>query len=122
MKINRIDIFSVPVSDQSAAKSFYKEVLGFQIIRDNPMGHDKCWVELAPEGAETSITLVTWFEKMPPGSVHGIVLDTDDIEVARSELKERGLEVSEIAEAPWGKHATFSDPDGNGWVLQQAST
>lgn len=121
MRINRIDIVSIPVRDQQAAKSFYKDILGFAVVRDNPMGPDRRWVELAPRGAETSITLVTWFEDMPPGAVQGMVLDTDDIEVTHTELKARGLEISSVEEAPWGKYATFADPDGNGWVLQQAA-
>lgn len=58
---------------------------------------------------------------MPPGSIQGAVLDTDDIESACQTLESRGLELSSIEEALWGKYATFSDPDGNGWVLQQAA-
>jgi len=73
-----------------------------------------------PKGAETSITLVSWFEKMPPGVLQGMVLDTDDIDVTHGELKRRGLDISEIDNAPWGRYATFSDPDGNGWIVQQA--
>ncbi len=114
MKINRIDIVPIPLTNQPAAKAFYQEVLGFEVIRDNPMGPDLCWVQLAPRGAETSITLVTWFEKMPPGSVQEIVIDTDDIESTHADLKSRGLEVSPIEEAH-GAFATFSGPDGNGW-------
>lgn len=120
MNIRQIDIISVPVSDQTASKSFYSEVLGFEIIRDNPMGPNQQWVQLSPPGAETSITLVTWFDAMPPGSLQGMVLDTMDIEATRRQLVENGLEISEIEDAPWGRYSTFSDPDGNGWVLQQA--
>lgn len=121
MKINRIDIVSIPVSDQQASKTFYEDILGFEVIRDNPMGPDQRWVELAPKGAETSITLVTWFEKMKPGSVQGLVIDTNDIEATNTELGARGLEVSSIEHTPWGTFSTFSDPDGNGWVIQQAA-
>ncbi len=120
MNIRRIDIISVPVSDQAAAKLFYTEVLGFGILRDDPMGPDQRWVQLSLPGAETSITLVTWFEAMPPGSLRGVVLDTLDIEGTHGTLRERGLDISDVSEAPWGRYATFSDPDGNGWVLQQA--
>ena len=119
--LNRIDIVSIPVSDQQAAKRFYVDVLGFELVRENPMGPDQTWVELAPAGAQTSITLVTWFDAMPPGSVQGLVIDTDDISAAHEALKSRGLAIGDIQSAPWGRFATFSDPDGNGIVLQQAA-
>ena len=118
--INRIDIVSIPVSDQSIAKQFYIDKLGFELIRENPMGPDQTWVEVGPPGAETSITLVTWFDSMPPGSVRGVVISTDDIEKAHRQLSRNGTEVSGINDAPWGRYSTSSDPDGNGWVLQQA--
>ena len=120
MNIRRIDIVSVPVSDPAVSKVFYSETLGFDVIRDDPMGPDRRWIQLMPKGAETSITLVSWFEKMPPGVLQGMVLDTDDIDVTHGELKRRGLDISEIDNAPWGRYATFSDPDGNGWIVQQA--
>ena len=121
MKLNRIDIVSVPVADQDEAKAFYTDVLGFEVVRDNPMGPGQRWVQLAPVGAETSITLVTWFESMAPGSVKGMVLDTDDIDGAHGTLVERGVAVSDVQAAPWGRFVTFEDPDGNGWVVQQAA-
>ena len=120
MNIRRIDIVSVPVSDPAVSKIFYSETLGFDVIRDDPMGPDRRWIQLMPKGAETSITLVSWFEKMPPGVLQGMVLDTDDIDVTHGELERRGLDISEIDNAPWGRYATFSDPDGNGWIVQQA--
>lgn len=119
--IQRIDIVSIPVSDQQAAKAFYQDVLGFEVLRDTPMGPDQRWIQLAPRGAETSITLVTWFDAMPPGSVHGMVLQTADIEAAHARLASQGLELPAIKEAPWGRYVTFTDPDGNGWILQQGS-
>jgi catechol 2,3-dioxygenase-like lactoylglutathione lyase family enzyme len=119
--INRIDIISLPVSDQERSKAFYTDVLGFSLVRDNPMGPDQQWVEVAPEGAETSFTLVTWFDSMPAGAVKGIVLDTDNVEAEVKALKARGLDTSDIDSQPWGSFATFEDPDGNGFVLQQAT-
>jgi catechol 2,3-dioxygenase-like lactoylglutathione lyase family enzyme len=121
MEIKRIAIFSIPVSNQQAAKTFYREKLGFEVRRDNPMGPDQQWIEVAPPYGQTSLTLVTWFENMPPGSVQGVVLDVDNVEVARTELVTKGVEVSPIEIAPWGAFATFRDPDGNGYVLQQAA-
>lgn len=113
-----IQIVSIPVSDQASAKRFYEDILGFDVVRDNPMGPDQRWVELKPQGGGPSITLVTWFDSMPPGSSQGLVLNTDNIDEARAVFAERGLAVSAIEAAPWGRFSTFKDPDGNGWVLQ----
>jgi catechol 2,3-dioxygenase-like lactoylglutathione lyase family enzyme len=115
--ITRIDIVSIPVSDQAAAKVFYTDVLGFEVVRDNPMGPEQRWIQLSPPGAETSITLVTWLEAMPAGSVKGLVLSCDDIDGMHRALADRVVDLSDIAEEPWGRYATFADPDGNGWVL-----
>lgn len=119
MKINHVSVVSIPVTDQQAAKAFYTEKLGFTLIRENPMGPDQQWVQVGPAGAETSFTLVTWFPQMAPGSVQGVVLATDDVVEAHATLQERGVGVSAVENAPWGTFLTFSDPDGNGFVLQQ---
>lgn len=121
MQLNRLVIVSVPVSDQDRAKAFYVDTLGFQLRRDNPLGDGLRWVEVAPEGAQTAISLVTWFPTMPPGSVKGLVIGTDDVNAAYRELAARGVPFhGPIQDAPWGRYATFDDPDGNGWVLQGA--
>ena len=119
--IKYVDIVSIPVSDQAKARAFYADVLGFEVVRDNPMGPDRRWVEVAPKGAQTSFTLVTWFKDMPAGALRGIVLDTDDLEAEVADLKDRGLETSPVENQPWGRFVTFDDPDGNGFVLQQAA-
>jgi catechol 2,3-dioxygenase-like lactoylglutathione lyase family enzyme len=121
MHVRRIAIVSVPVSDQEAAKRFYTDMLGFSTVRDNPMGPDQRWVQVAPPGAETSVTLVTWFPAMRPGSITGLVLETDDVAADHARLRSRGVVISDLAEVPWGRYATFTDPDGNGWVLQQTA-
>ena len=121
MTFKRIAIISLPVSDQAVAKTFYTETLGFKVLRDNPMGPDQRWIQIAPDDGGTSLTLVTWLDKMPPGSVQGLVLDTDDIDADRDALAARGLEITEVGDTPWGRFAMFQDPDGNGWVLQQAT-
>ena len=119
--INAIAIVSLPVSDQQAAKHFFTEVLGFDIIRDNPMGPGRQWIQVGPKGAQTSFTLVTWFDSMPPGSLSGIVLETADVVAEAARLKSRGLAISSVETQPWGQFATFEDPDGNGFVLQQTA-
>ena len=119
MHLSHIDIVSIPVSDQDAARTFYRDVLGFQVLRDDPFG-DGRWLQLALPNARTSITLVTWFEDMPAGSVRGLVLATDDLDADHERLVRQGVGMSDISTAPWGRFATFADPDGNGWVLQAA--
>jgi catechol 2,3-dioxygenase-like lactoylglutathione lyase family enzyme len=79
MAITHIQLFSVPVTDHDRARTFYVDRLGFDFISDRPMGPDGRWVQVTPKGAQTSITLVTDIETMPPGSVKGIVLESDDL-------------------------------------------
>ncbi|MGH2486599.1 MAG: VOC family protein [Ktedonobacterales bacterium] len=120
MAIKDIQVVSLPVSDQDRAKAFYVETLGFELRSDATFGPGQRWVEVAPVGATTRITLVTWFPQMPAGSVQGLVLVTDDIQGDYTALTARGLTFGgAIESAPWGTFATFSDPDGNGWVLQE---
>jgi predicted enzyme related to lactoylglutathione lyase len=119
MAITKVQVFSLSVADQDRSKSFYVDVLGFDLIADAPMSPDMRWVQVAPPGTETSITLVTWFPTMPAGSSKGTVLETDDLEGDVETLKSRGVEMqAEIQEMPWGRFVTFDDPDGNGIVLQ----
>lgn len=122
MAITRVQLFSVPVTDQDRAKAFYVDVLGLSVMADSQMGPDQRWVQLAPSGGETAITLVTWFETMPAGSLKGLVLETDDLESDVERLRGSGVVPSEIQEAPWGVFVTFDDPDGNGIVLQTTRT
>jgi uncharacterized glyoxalase superfamily protein PhnB len=74
-----------------------------------------------PGGAGTSLTLVTWFESMPPGSLRGMVLTCDDLGRTYQRLVADGVEIDrELAEQPWGKEAVIRDPDGNRLVLQES--
>ncbi|GAA3042852.1 VOC family protein [Streptosporangium longisporum] len=119
MTITHVQLLSLPVADQDRAKSFYVDTLGFDLVSDNPMGPDRRWVQVAPKGARTSITLVTWFDTMPPGSLKGLVLETDDLEGDVAALSDRGVAIEgDIQRSPWGRYVTFDDPDGNGIVLQ----
>jgi len=118
---HRISVVSVPVSNPDVAKRFYTEQMGFHVVMDNEFGHGLRWVMLRPPGAETAVTLVTWFDTMPPGSMRGTVLSVPDIEAAVAELRANGAitDEQEIESAPWGRWVTVEDPDGNGWVVQQ---
>lgn len=113
-----IEVVSIPVSDQQAAKAFYLNI-GFELIVEAPMGEAGDWIQLGLPNQTTSITLVTWFPKMQPGHFHGMVLRSDDIEKESEELKKKGVQVDPIDQTPWGRFATFYDLDGNSLTLHQ---
>jgi len=117
MAIRHLSVVSLPVADQDRSIAFFK-YLGFEVVRDAPMGSNR-WVQIAPPGAQTTITLVTWFEKMPPGGVQGLVLNTSDVQATRSDLTSKGVSVTEIQNGSWGRYCTLKDPDGNGLVIVQ---
>jgi catechol 2,3-dioxygenase-like lactoylglutathione lyase family enzyme len=121
MTLNNLEVVSVPVSDQDQAKRFYAGQLGFTVVMDSAFGEDMRWVMLQPPGSRTRVTLVTWFDTMPAGSLRGTVLGCDDLEQTLGELAARGVTFHEetIQEAPWGRWKTFDDPDGNSWIVQQ---
>jgi catechol 2,3-dioxygenase-like lactoylglutathione lyase family enzyme len=121
MNITHLSLVSVPVVDQQVAQTFYTETLGFTVVRDIVEGSQR-WVELAPNGKATTITLVTWFPEMAPGSLQGLVFDTDNIAQVSEELRMRGVDILSIESDPWGQYARFKDPDGNGLVLRQRSS
>ena len=116
--IDQVQIVSVPVSDQERAEDFYLNTLGFGLRQEAPFGDGMRWIEGAPEGSTASLTLVTWFESMPPGSLQGLVVATDDIRATHEELVSWGVPFDfPPTEMPGGTQAVFRDPDGNGLVL-----
>jgi predicted enzyme related to lactoylglutathione lyase len=119
MPITSFEIVSVPVADQERAKRFYHEVLGFDLVRESPMGPGQKWIQLAPKGSSVTIALVSWFDSMKPGGLQGVMVNVSDIDADHAELSSRGLALTEIREEPWGRYAMFSDPDGNGWILRE---
>ena len=121
MAIQDIAVVSVPVSDPERAKTFYVDTLGFELLRDDQTVPGIRWVQVAPKGSATSLTLVTWFDSMPPGSSRGLVIRSDNIEADYLRLTERGVQFEGPPQRqPWATEAVFSDPDGNSIVLQQA--
>jgi catechol 2,3-dioxygenase-like lactoylglutathione lyase family enzyme len=114
----RLELINVPVSDVDASVDFYVNKAGFSLDHDHTPTDEIRFVQLTPPGSPTSIAISTGLPNENPGSVKGLQLVIDDIEATRAELTERGVEVSEIDDEPWGRFAYFSDPDGNGWVLQ----
>jgi predicted enzyme related to lactoylglutathione lyase len=119
MAIISFEIISVPVSDQERAKRFYRDVLGFELLREDAMGPSQKWIQLAPKGCLTTVALVTWFDTMRPGGLQGVMLNVTDIVRDHEELTGRGLKLTEIKQEPWGRYSMFTDPDGNGWILRQ---
>jgi catechol 2,3-dioxygenase-like lactoylglutathione lyase family enzyme len=121
MAVQDVKVISVPVSDQERAKAFYVDRLGFELKRDDDSVPGIRWLQVAPKGGSTSLTLVTWFETMPPGSLQGLVLGADDLERECERLAADGVEFDRpLQEQPWGTEAVIRDPDGNQLVLQEA--
>jgi catechol 2,3-dioxygenase-like lactoylglutathione lyase family enzyme len=116
----RLELVQVPVSDVDRAKAFYTEKAGFNADHDHKVSDEIRFVQLTPPGSACSIALGTGLGgDMRAGSLQGLQLVVSDIHAARAELAERGVEVGEVQEFPWGSFVFFSDPDGNGWVVQQ---
>src|SRR2546423_4922164 len=117
----KLELVAIPVSDVDRAKAFYAEKAGFNADHDHRVSDEIRFVQLTPPGSSCSIALGTGIVDAPPGSVQGLQLVVSDINAARAELVERGVEVSEVQDFPWGSFVFFSDPDGNGWAVQQTT-
>jgi catechol 2,3-dioxygenase-like lactoylglutathione lyase family enzyme len=127
----KLEVVTVPVSDVDRAKAFYADRLGFVVDHDTTVGEMRV-VQLTPRGSACSIVLSSGVGDATPGSAQGLQLVVPDIHGARSELVERGVNVSEVQEfdsaegtyrplaheADWNAFVFFRDPDGNGWVVQ----
>jgi catechol 2,3-dioxygenase-like lactoylglutathione lyase family enzyme len=140
----KLEVVLVPVSDVDRAKAFY-ERLGWRMDIDY-VGDEEGFrvVQFTPPGSQCSIIIGDGITAAAPGSYEGLQLTVVDIEAARAELIERGVEVSAVfhdaggifhhigtanrtegpapENADYGSFATFSDPDGNGWLLQEIRT
>ena len=141
----KFEVAVIPVSDADRAKEFYGR-LGWRLDADFPFDNGFRVVQFTPPGSRCSIQFGTKITSAEPGSVHGLYLVVPDIGAARDELAAHGAEVSEVfhagtpgaqfqpdgtsgrvsgrapAHASYGSFATFSDPDGNGWLLQEVTT
>ena len=115
----KLEVLPIPVTDVDRAKTFYTEQAGFNADHDHLVSDEIRFVQLTPPGSACSISLGKGIVDTPPGSVQGVMLVVADIHAARDELAGRGVEVSDVQEFPWGSFVFFSDPDGNGWALQQ---
>ena len=115
----KIELVAIPVTDVDRAKAFYTEKVGFNADHDHKVSDEVRFVQLTPPGSACSIALGTGISQSQPGSVQGIQMVVSDINAARAELLERRVQVSEVQEFAWGSFVFFSDPDGNGWAVQQ---
>jgi catechol 2,3-dioxygenase-like lactoylglutathione lyase family enzyme len=129
-----LEVVQVPVSDVDRAKAFYADKVGFEVDHDT-RGEGMRVVQLTPPGSGCSIVLGSGLSEMRPGSLRGTQLIVADIRAARDALAERGLDIGEVQVFDSGSFrpsregdaldnvgfAFFSDPDGNGWALQQIS-
>jgi catechol 2,3-dioxygenase-like lactoylglutathione lyase family enzyme len=129
----KLELIVVPVSDVDRAKAFYVEQAGFNLDVDHRAGEDFRVVQLTPPGSACSITLMRSAERA--GAVKGLHLVVADIEAAHSELQGRGMAIGEVfhfesgrkASGPdpdrskYGSFLEFSDPDGNGWLVQEVN-
>ena len=114
----KLELVNIPVSDVNRAKDFYADKAGFHLDHDHTVDGGIRFVQLTPPGSACSISLGTGLTSAEPGSVQGMQIVVDDIHAAQAELVERGVEVSDVSDFPWGSFVFFSDPDGNGWAVQ----
>ncbi|MCW2864775.1 MAG: Glyoxalase/bleomycin resistance protein/dioxygenase [Actinoallomurus sp.] len=117
----KLELVAIPVSDVDRAKAFYAEKVGFAADHDHRVSDEIRFVQLTPPGSACSIVLGLGITDMAPGSLRGLQVVVKDVDAARVELLGRGVEVSDVQEFPWGRFAFFSDPDGNGWSLQESN-
>jgi catechol 2,3-dioxygenase-like lactoylglutathione lyase family enzyme len=129
----KLELVLIPVSDVDRAKTFYTDQVGFGLDVDHKAGDSFRVVQMTPPGSQCSITIGVGVTEATPGSIHGLHLVVTDIELARAELVDRGVEVGDIrnfgadgwAPGPdperrdYRSFAEFKDPDGNVWVLQE---
>jgi predicted enzyme related to lactoylglutathione lyase len=114
----RIEAITLPVSDVDRAKAFYEQV-GFNADHDHRVSDEMRFVQLTPPGSGCSIAIGQGIMTTEPGSVQGLQLVVDDIDAAHDDLSGRGVQVSDVQDFPWGRFVFFTDPDGNGWAVQQ---
>jgi predicted enzyme related to lactoylglutathione lyase len=115
----KLELVAVPVTDVDRAKAFYVDQIGFNADHDHRVSDEMRFVQLTPPGSACSIAIGSGIMDTEPGSVRGLQLVVDDVEAAHAHLRDRGVEVSDVQDFPWGRFVFFSDPDGNGWAVQQ---
>lgn len=126
----KLEVVVMPVTDVERARHFYAEQLGFVVDHDTRVNDDVRIVQLTPPGSGCSVVIGSGIVESTPGSVQGIQLVVSDLDAARAQLVERGVEATPIRHVegadwvdgrggPWNSFFFFSDPDGNGWAVQE---
>jgi len=115
----KLELIPVPVSDVDRAKAFYVDQAGFSADHDHEVSEEIRFVPLTPPGSACSISIGRGLTPMQPGSLQGLQVVVEDVGAARDALAAGGIEVSDIQDFPWGRFVFFSDPDGNGWAVQE---
>ena len=126
----KLEVVVVPVSDIDRAKRFYADQMGFNVDVDHQPSEEVRIVQMTPAGSACSVTIGKGLARMEPGSLQGLQLVVADIEAAREDLLGRGVPISTIQHhdgasfvegkgGRWNSFMFFSDPDGNGWAIQE---
>ena len=116
----KLELVGVPVTDIDRAKAFYERV-GFHTDHDMTVSDEIRFVQMTPPGSACSIAFGKGITRMAPGSLDNMQVVVEDIERAHAALTERGVEVGEIDDQPWGSFGYFADPDGTRWAVQQTT-
>ena len=114
----KLELVMVPVTDVDRAKEFYVR-FGFAADHDRTVSEEVRFVQLTPPGSACSIAIGRGLTGLTPGCLDNLLMVVADADGVRAELVERGIEVSEVDEQPWGRFVYVADPDGNRWALQQ---
>jgi catechol 2,3-dioxygenase-like lactoylglutathione lyase family enzyme len=128
-----LELVVVPVTDIDRAKAFYSEKVGFNVDVDQSVGDAFRVVQLTPPGSACSISIGKGLSTSDPGSMQGLQMCVTDIDAARELLVQRGLDITPVRHiengewieghgGPWNSFMFFSDPDGNGWAIQEKPT
>ncbi|MBV9329514.1 MAG: VOC family protein [Chloroflexi bacterium] len=126
----KLEVVALPVADIDRAKRFYTEQVGFHCDVDTHVSENFRVVQLTPTGSGCSVSMVSGYHEMQPGTLKGLQLTVSDVEQARRQLVERGVEVTPVRfmdngewrdghGGPWNSFIFFNDPDGNGWIVQE---
>ena len=114
----KLELVTIPVTNVDRAKAFYADTVGFTADHDHQVSDELRFVQMTPPGSACSIAFGTGLTESAPGSAQ-LQLVVSDVHAARKELAERGVDVTEVDDLPWGSFTFFRDPDGNQWAVQQ---
>ncbi|WP_426572384.1 glyoxalase superfamily protein [Aquihabitans sp. McL0605] len=115
----KLELVILPVTDVDRAKSFYVDQVGFVADHDQRVSEALRFVQLTPPGSACSIAFGEGLTDAEPGSIRTLQVVVDDADAALAHLRANGVECEGVDDQPWGRFIYFTDPDGNGWAVQQ---